>query len=548
MTSRPSTMRLSVGPRLSGWLIAAALALAYIATAPVNRTDAEDAYDYAWQVEHARGRELLHPHHLLALSIFRAGHRAVTWLAPGTRAITTMGLMSAWAAAAAVVLIARLLRRTGIRDRRAELAAAALAVSFGFWRYAAEAELYALATAWCLGTWTCAAAELERDRPPWLSSVLGAGAILVHVFSVWATLVAVPLWLWRRDGLWRAIRYGAGVVVVVALAYLAAGQLPSHQVGGPDPLRSEGGLHPSAAIKAVIAAGSTIVAGHFALAEPHLAAWVRHRFPARMLDEELYLARRISPAWQAVAWTTLAACLAAALALITSVMRGRKRPNTAHGAIAVQGLDGDGRTPSKDWTALRCAAGAWWVGHGALLLWMEPGNPELWVMALPPLWMLLAGSPALRVRPWWVFVLLLGLHNWVGGMSLLRDPAGDLYRAKADAVLRVAQPGDEIWTAGGPSFSRYLRYVSAAKVVDLWAADPDDGRGRCIWVLGDVLEPPRALTERFWARAPAIAHLVAQIRPKLELVVSDSFGGVWRLCTRDRTAAAEASSGPSDKP
>jgi hypothetical protein len=424
-----------------------------------------------------------------------------------------------------------------------------LAVSFGFWRYAAEAELYALATALCLWTWVRAAEEIEHERPPWLSSVLGAGAILVHVFSVWATVVAVPLWLWRRDGLRRAIRYGAGAVGVVAVAYLAAGQLPAHQVGGPDPLRSEGGLRPSAAIKAAIAAGSTVVAGHFALAQSHLAAWLQHRFPARMLEEELYLARRISPAWQAVAWTTLATCLAAALSLIASAVRGRKRPNVAHGTTAVQGLDGDGRTPSKDWTALRWAAGAWWVGHAALLLWMEPGNPELWVMSLPPLWMLVVGAPALRMRRWWVFVLLLGLHNWVGGMSLLCDPAGDLYRAKADAVLRVTQPGDVIWTAGGPGFFRYLRYVSAAEVVDLWAADPDEGRGRCVWVLGDVLQPPRALAERFPARAAVIAHLATRVRPKLELGVSDPFGGVWRLRTMDGTAATtEASSGPSDKP
>ena len=71
----------------------------------------------------------------------------------------------------------------------------------------------------------------------------------------------------------------------------------------------------------------------------------------------------------------------------------------------------------------------WFLGYAGLLLCIEPGNPELWVMGLIPLWLVFCGVVLLPLtvdnRLWLPFAMLLMLfvHNGAGGIGVLGDPA-----------------------------------------------------------------------------------------------------------------------------
>jgi len=550
----------------SRWIAVAAavaIAAAYGLTAPLNRTEAEDAWDFAWKVERAPARELIHPHHLLHLPVMRGLWHAVRWWVPGARAHAVMAGVSALAAGAAVVLVAALLCEAGgVGRARARWAAAALAVSYGFWRYAAEAEVYAPAIALSLGAWRCATASSRARRAA--AVALGAGAIWMHVFSALPVLGAVPLWLWRRRGLRAALAHGAATGLLAGLGYLAAGRVPAHSVGGPDPLRAEGGLRPESAAKAALAFGSTLTAANFVFGEPACAEAIERRFPARMIEEELFLGRAIPPVQRRAAWGTLAVAALAALGVGGALVRGgrcaRKKQNggavpspamDAAPSDAVQGLDVRGHGASNPWTTLAAAAAAWFALHALLLMVMEPGNPELWVMALPPIWLAVgAWAEGRSVRPARLAALAgaLAAHNWLGGLEPLRRPDGDIHRARAAALLRVCTEHDVILTAGGTVWARYMRYHAPAGVlvVDLWcenppALPPQDGR----WLLtGDVFDLPRALRTRFPARAREIEALAERWRARVRPVAGDPWGGVHELSERpaetpSRTAAFE---------
>lgn len=210
--------------------------------------------------------------------------------------------------------------------------------------------------------------------------------------------------------------------------------------------------------------------------------------------------------------------------------------------------DADGGT-SKDWKPAMAAGALWFAAHAGLVVWKEPGNPELWIAALPAVWIVAASiAVAARAVVWPAFALAaaMAVHNWAGGLTLLRDPAGDYNAAKASAVLAEARAGDVVLTAGGPVFFRHLRYRSPASVVDAWTeegrgevsgfrcqvsgAEPDGDavRGRLL-VLGDVFAPPPSLAVRFPVGAAGVGELAAMLRDRVETVRADAFGGVFRL-------------------
>jgi hypothetical protein len=200
-----------------------------------------------------------------------------------------------------------------------------------------------------------------------------------------------------------------------------------------------------------------------------------------------------------------------------------------------------------------------------LLVWREPGNPELWIAALPALWIVAATSlTAVRAAPapFLALAAALAVHNWAGGLAMLRDPAGDYHAAKATAVLAEARAGDTVITAGGPVFFRYLRYRCEAEVIDAWAETEESfkfqvpsfkGEARSsasspppstlhlppsairlpssarLLVLGDVFDPPESLRKRFPEAAERLRSAADGIRKNAEKVRADPFGGVFRI-------------------
>jgi len=177
-----------------------------------------------------------------------------------------------------------------------------------------------------------------------------------------------------------------------------------------------------------------------------------------------------------------------------------------------------------------------------LLLCIEPGNPELWVMGLIPFWLIFCGLVLLPLtvdnRLWLPFAMLLVLfiHNGVGGIGVLGDPEKDYQNQKAQWILDHATNNDVVITAADPVFERYLSYYFKGQVLYLHRLSPEQLReGKLpvtngeVYVLGDVFNQIKSLRIRFPDQTAEIDTYAEMIRPKVVKITDDEFGGVYKL-------------------
>src|SRR5262245_381271 len=123
------------------------LTAVFVVTGPGNRTEPDDAFWFAYDIEHASIRELVsggHTAHLAFLPLARGLFNLVRLVGIEVRAYDVVRLANCLLAAIAVVLLHTVLqRRFRLSPFAATAGAAGLAVSYGFWRYANETEVYA---------------------------------------------------------------------------------------------------------------------------------------------------------------------------------------------------------------------------------------------------------------------------------------------------------------------------------------------------------------------------------------------------------------------
>ena len=120
----------------------------YALTLPGNHADAENAYHYAWQVEQPADPGALHHDHLLYIPLAKAAQRGLHAIGIPARGYTVLVGLSMLAGALSVALAFLILRQRLAFGREVALFAAGLiGISYGFWRYACEADLLIVAAA-----------------------------------------------------------------------------------------------------------------------------------------------------------------------------------------------------------------------------------------------------------------------------------------------------------------------------------------------------------------------------------------------------------------
>ena len=202
------------------------------------------------------------------------------------------------------------------------------------------------------------------------------------------------------------------------------------------------------------------------------------------------------------------------------------------------------RREQKDF-AFTVSLAVWFALYAALVLITEPGGPENWVMALPPLMLLVAATlfaplaAAGRAALPLALVLLLGLHNYFGAFRLLADEAGDLAACKSAWLVQHAQPGDLILNADSFEVARHLSYYGHAKVLHLiydvnentkakFLDELTNCRGR-VFATPDVFAFPASLQRRFPERAVFLAQLGHELQPRFAPVFTNEFGVISAL-------------------
>ena len=181
-----------------------------------------------------------------------------------------------------------------------------------------------------------------------------------------------------------------------------------------------------------------------------------------------------------------------------------------------------------------------------MLLLIEPGNPELWVMGLMPFSLLLCGFsfvPLTYDNKLWVpflAVLILSIHN-NKAISVLEDPNKDYNIQKSKFILSIANSNDLIITAGNPVFERHLRYHSDAKIIYLYSLPSKnfeqynkDFDKKNIYVLGDVFEQIPSMVKRFKNKSEQIKIFSDKIKSNVIKINDDEFGGLYILNNKER--------------
>ncbi|MEI7851444.1 MAG: hypothetical protein WCH86_06385 [Kiritimatiellales bacterium] len=494
----------------------------FMLTAPANHSEAEDAYYYARMAEQGSWAEMFHAQHLIYLPLMRMVFRAAQFAGYTGRSFPVLTGISMISGALAVCLFAALLRRAGAKKTTVISFACALLFSYGFWRYSTTVEIYTPAAA--LSLLTVYLAVRSTERPLFFSACVltGSFTLLLHLVAIPVVLMAVPLFYILRKQKLRAGLYALTTPLLAAIGYGALIAYGIRPVVFSDALVQRAVLiEPLTWLKALVAWGQTVLSGNFLFGLPATAERIVRLFPFQMLQEELFMGTH-APFWVPfVAPVTFGLASGLAVALLWLILRNFRHIRFAGYEV--------------------CAAVLIWLaGTAGMAMCFEPANPEMWVCVLPPFW-LLAGLiwsalPDSRLFRWMPVALAaaLLLHNWIGGMSLVKNSAGDYCRQKGAWIIGQARPDDLILSADSHSFITLLEYQTPACVMDAKFINPEQWNelerktsGR-IYIFSDVIELLPPVMRRAPDAVQKIQEVSAQLQSGLRSVHRDEFGTVYQ--------------------
>jgi hypothetical protein len=239
-----------------------------------------------------------------------------------------------------------------------------------------------------------------------------------------------------------------------------------------------------------------------------------------MLADEIYAGAHAPAAIGWVAPVTLSLLLLASVWFVLSSKRQRE-----------SGARSAALTLGATWLLLHLLIG---------ILFSPPGQPEVWMLALLPGWLLvvcLLVPVKGTFRPLVAVVIALFAHNLIGGLWVYCNPEGDRGRAKGGWLVENSRPEDAILTADSPVFARYLRYWAPAQVFDLQHLRNElreswprvQAAQGTVFATDDVFRPPAYYRVLRPVESDSLIAFGSEIQGNFSRVIVDEFGGVWEL-------------------
>lgn len=466
-----------------------------------NRTEAEDAYWYARDVEVLPFRQLLHPHHRL----YHPFAKGVFLVSGAERSFDVLVVLSAVLAGSGLFVFYWLVRRQRDCGPWQSLAwTGCLAFSYGYWRYAREVEVYAMGWLGCLlAVWF-----LFEVKGSWRKGLVFA-VMVVLVLNVHRALgppllvMGLAYFLHQRQ--WRVALGCAGFGLVGYLAVEAsfgAVSIPKErgaesseisQFFSEDALRSVGeerrkgrSLKLSSLPKAAVGLGVSLMGGSVLMSSDEVFEFFSHTlFPYRFMEEEKMMAEGVS-AWWVVPWFLGVAIVVILLIRVVLDFILKYRKSLSRVSVEV-------------W-----AVAAGFFSYAGMIVIFEPGNPEMWLLGLPLFWLMVVvlsrGVSCLRVG---TLAVNLVLTSYVGGMALLSDKGSDYHDFTSSLVRRAGSDGD-LYLMGTQNVvhKRYVNYTVGVETVvvrigderlpefyELIRGEIEDGRRVFVHETLSVLDP-----------------------------------------------------------
>jgi hypothetical protein len=524
----------SVGPR---WLIPlgaiVALAAIYMLTGPGNRSEADDAFWFADDIEHGSIQKLLsggHSAHLLFLPMARGLFNLLRLIDTDIRAYDAIRLTNCLVAATAMVLLSSMLRRRfQLSWFAATTGAAGLAVSYGVWRYANETEVYAVAILVIVALCLVGFSGLRSTTAVIMASVIAALGTLVHILGIIPAVVVVPFILLlerrTRDLLIYILAFALLVGMISYAAYQYVGPHQQSFTGYFSGTSPDTNYAARVIPESVLSVGQDVATSNFLFAYPGIARRIVAALPAQYLIEEQYAGERADSIVRSVPLATVPMLLLLATVMIWSMRRRVLSRNLLRRVGAPL-----------------AAVVIWIVVYWLVVMGRSSSAPEAWIPLLPAVWIFIAvvifeGAHS-RISRTLVVALLVVLlvHNLAGGFWMMHSRSTDFNSVKAHWLLDHAGSGDVILTADGAVFERYLRYYSTAKVISLRGLSANElantyaatvrQPGR-VFATAGVFNPPSQLRAFDQVGFHAIEQFGTTVRPDFRKVVESDVGDVY---------------------
>lgn len=398
----------------------------------------------------------------------------------------------------------------GGRSRQASFfACSGLLFSYGFWRYSCETEIYSLAVMLALAS-LCSITHPSTSRISlFLGIIVGVISVLIHVLNaVPVIFVASLIYYFKKKEKENSLRHAGLSSLFVGCIYVGIFLTLGFQ-SLPDGTVKDGGISLMVLPRACVGLGQCLISANFLFSYEKIAEVLQIAFPYRIFSEELFLAHHISSVERIFFSVTFVLSIISLMilsgALILNFFRNKSYVDR--------------------WILLI------WLSFGILPVFlMEPSNPELWILSLPPLW-LLAGklySTGNRAIPWCI-IGIIALHNSTAGIGLVRSKEWDYNATKAKWVIEHAQVEDVICTADSYVFFFYLNYWSRAEVINLHSGKWKNSGSGTTYFMGDCFQIPGPLLVRWSESSMLVNDNMARIKDECELIENDEFGGVWSL-------------------
>jgi hypothetical protein len=431
---------------LPPWRLGAALFLGllafYAVTMPQNTVEAIDGYDYALAAETIPLANSHDTRSILFHKINRVAYLAAASIKPSVRAYELLRWQSILAAAGAVLLFARLLVvGFDLAPTIAGLGAGFLAVSYGFWRYGSEVELYATSTLNVI-------LDSERRAPDTVLGLVPAGLLGGLTASYYQPnaiplFLAMPVLLLSTRTLWRFVIYGATGTLVVLTVLCIAYIVREHHAPTISTLlafineRGEEFPAPHVSLwsfgQASLSVAHDLVSSHWLYGFDSVTQWLAAHLPKRFyrFEETIYAAQH-APALvrtAAVAFAGLCVALIATIAVAARAYLTDDVPRVTHPRLVAFMV-------------------AWFCLHAAVTLTLDPSTEEPWIIATTPLIALFTVfclAPACTRGGQWVacaaWVCLL-VVNFAGGVGIYANPAHERRRLNMAYLETHAHVGD----------------------------------------------------------------------------------------------------------
>jgi hypothetical protein len=451
-------------PRREAVLVASVLAVVYLATMTGSHHEAEDSLAYAAGIRDGHAIDVLNQNHLAWGALGWLFYNGLRGIGLASSVLAPLQVMDALLGALGAGILWSFVRRVGFDRLAAGATCGVLCLSYGYWYYSGEAEVYILSAVVLIVCLVAAHSAATRPSPR-AFALLGLAngvAVLAHDTNVLFATVAAAALLTAAPAIGRralarcAAAYaavaGAVVVAAYAAAAIALGFSSFSQFYDWLTKYTSNGEWGHLALLDVPKAGAglvrALVGADFLFAfDP--GSTIRSVAQGDA-GAQLYLMRDF-PDWLAAALTALALVLAGTL-IVALVSRLRRR-TWAGSAI--------------DRLAL-----AWLVPYTLFFAWWEPVNIEFWiawwipaaVLAGPRLAGLLHRGGWRRLVPAAVLGGLL-VVNLVGSILPQQSARDDLQRVRTDWYTRHAKRTDLILTNGYVP-TNYALYFTRAHVLD----------------------------------------------------------------------------------